>query len=81
MLYRFYQELSKFIKKKKALILYGARQEIDLVEEIDGKLSAFEMKWSPKKAAKIPRDWAASYEDTGFNVINRENYLDFLLSE
>jgi hypothetical protein len=56
-------------------------QEIDLVEEIDGKLSAFEMKWSPKKAAKIPRDWAASYEDAGFNVINRENYLNFLLSE
>ncbi|NIM10802.1 MAG: AAA family ATPase [Candidatus Aminicenantes bacterium] len=57
---------------------YGG-QEIDLVEEIDGKLSGFEIKWSPKKKVKIPGDWAASYEGAGFNVINRENYLDFLL--
>lgn len=55
------------------------QQELDLVEEIDNKLSAFEIKWSPGKKVTIPGDWANNYKNAGFNVINRENYLDFIL--
>lgn len=54
-------------------------QEIDLVEEIDGKLAGFECKWSEKKKGKIPKDWRKHYDGATFTVINRDNYLDFVL--
>ena len=54
-------------------------QEIDLVEEIDGKLDGFELKWSESKKPKIPKDWTRHYGDASHTVIHRENYLDFVL--
>jgi predicted AAA+ superfamily ATPase len=53
-------------------------QEIDLVEEKDGKINGYEMKWG-LKTPKIPKDWLTYYPKSGFEVITRENYLDFLL--
>ena len=32
-----------------------AQQEIDLVEDADGKLSAFEVKWNSKAKFKLPK--------------------------
>jgi uncharacterized protein len=52
-------------------------QEIDFVEERDGNLFGFEFKWKEEKT-KIPKDWKKSYPNAEFNVINRENYLDFI---
>lgn len=54
-------------------------QEIDLVEEIDGKLAGFEFKWSESKKNKIPKDWAVHYDGASHTVIHRGNYLDFVL--
>ena len=54
-------------------------QEIDLVEEIDGKLAGFEFKWSKSKKNKVPKDWAGHYDDAPYTVIHRGNYLDFVL--
>lgn len=54
-------------------------QEIDLVEEIDGKLAGFEFKWSESKKNKVPKDWAGHYDDAPYTVIHRGNYLDFVL--
>ena len=54
-------------------------QEIDLVEERDGRLYGFEMKWSSKAKKKIPKDWKTSYSNSSYKVINRDNYLDFIL--
>ena len=54
------------------------RQEIDLVEERDGKLYAYEFKWN-KGNFKVPSQWAKTYKDTSFEVINKENYLGFIL--
>ena len=56
-----------------------SKQEIDYIEEIDGKLSAFRFKWE-NKIPKIPSQWASSYPESSFKVINCENYLDFVLS-
>jgi predicted AAA+ superfamily ATPase len=56
---------------------YGG-QEIDLVEEKDGQINGYEMKWG-LKTPKIPKDWLTNYPKAGFKVITRENYLDFLL--
>lgn len=54
-------------------------QEIDLVEERDGKLSGFEFKWSEKSKQKPPKDWLNVYKNTAYTVINQKNYLDFVL--
>ena len=55
-----------------------SQQEIDFVEEGDGQLNAFEVKWSSSARASAPQDWNSSYPDATFEVINRDNYLDFV---
>lgn len=50
-------------------------QEIDLVEERNGKLYGYEIKWNEKKS-KAPSDW--KYEEAVYEVINKENYLKFI---
>ena len=52
-------------------------QEVDWVEERGGKLLGFEFKWGDKKV-KPPKDWLLTYKEASFEVINRDNYLDFL---
>lgn len=55
------------------------QQEIDYLEDIDGRLHAFEFKWNPaKKAATLPATFAAAYPDSTFEIISRANYLAFL---
>lgn len=49
------------------------RQEIDWIEEREGELHAFEMKWTNKKA-KAPGGWQKAYPDATFSVITPENY-------
>lgn len=53
------------------------RKEIDLVEERDGKLFAFEFKWSTKKT-KAPLDFLNNYSNSVYQEINQENYLSFI---
>ena len=54
------------------------QQEIDLIEEGGGNLSAVEMKWPPSSSKRQPRAWRESYPDSSFQVVNRENYLEFI---
>lgn len=54
-----------------------AKQEIDWVEEKNGELKAFEFKWSKNAKAKVPIAWKKGYPDASFEVIDRNNYLDF----
>lgn len=54
------------------------QKEIDLVEERAGKLFGFEMKWG-KNNVRTPKDFLYAYKDSSFEVINKENYLDFIL--
>jgi uncharacterized protein len=56
------------------------QQEIDWIEERDGGLFAFEMKYQ-KKTVKAPGAWTANYPDATFNVISRENYLPFIMQK
>lgn len=53
------------------------RQKIDLIEEREGKLFSFEFKWNKGKI-KPPRQWQETYPNALFEVITRENYLDFI---
>ncbi len=53
------------------------KKEIDLIEEREGKLFAFECKYSKKKV-KAPKSFLDTYPQSEFYVINSENYFDFL---
>lgn len=52
------------------------QKEIDLIEERDGKLYAFEFKYG--KRSKEPKQWRAAYPDSEFNVITPDSFLEFL---
>jgi predicted AAA+ superfamily ATPase len=54
------------------------QQEIDWIEEREGKLFAYEMKWNPDKKVKIPNQWKATYPDSDFEVITPKNYLHWI---
>jgi uncharacterized protein len=55
------------------------QQEIDWLEERDGKLFAYEIKWqAPGKKIKLPTGLREAYPDIEFFVIHRDNYLDFI---
>jgi predicted AAA+ superfamily ATPase len=54
------------------------QQEIDLIEDSNGKLRAHEFKWNTRKKAKAPGGWQRAYPDASFDVITPESYLDFI---
>jgi len=54
------------------------QKEIDIVEERDGKLAGYEIKWKKDKV-KPPKDWLATYKNAEYKVINQDNYLDYVL--
>ena len=56
---------------------YG-QQEIDWVEEREGKLFGYEFKWQKNKGKK-PALWTNTYPNAEFEIINKDNYLDFVI--
>ena len=55
-----------------------AGQEIDYIEEREGKLFAYEFKWNSNKNTKIPTAFKKAYLDYEFEVINKDNYELFI---
>jgi len=53
------------------------KQEVDFIEEEGGRFNAFEIKWKKPKA-KPPKPWRENYPDSFFNLVNQNNFLDFL---
>ncbi len=54
------------------------RQEIDRIEVKNEQIAAFEYKYGKSKS-KIPTEFAKSYSDATFEIINQDNYLDYIL--
>ncbi|MCF8275405.1 MAG: ATP-binding protein [Flavobacteriales bacterium] len=54
------------------------QQEIDLIEEVDGNMKAYEFKWKQRSKVKIPSAFAKAYEST-FDVITPDNFTEFLI--
>jgi uncharacterized protein len=52
--------------------------EIDYVEEQNAKLSGFEIKYS-KEIVLPPQTFLTTYKGSKFDLVNKENYLDFIL--
>lgn len=54
--------------------------EIDYIEEQNGQMTVFEMKWNPKKAnTSIPEAFLKAYDVKETVIITPDNYLDYLL--
>ena len=51
-------------------------QEIDLIEEREGRLFAFELKWTGK--GREPKRFREAYPEAESEVVNRETYLRFV---
>lgn len=54
------------------------KQEIDLVETEADSIEALEFKWGNKSKA-APKIFMESYPNAQFNIVNPENYLNFVL--
>lgn len=55
------------------------QQEIDYLEEADGRLQGYEFKWSPNAKVKEPTAFLQSYPGSQVERIDRSNYWRFLL--
>lgn len=53
-------------------------KEIDLIEDMDGRLTAYEFKWNDRKRASVPRIFAENYPNFSYQEINRDSFWDFL---
>ncbi len=80
-----------FISERHKYLIYGKnkvkqffwrttkQQEIDYLEERNNEISAFEIKYSPKKKPFFSKTFLKSYNVTESNFVNIENYYKFLL--
>ncbi|RYD51310.1 MAG: ATP-binding protein [Sphingobacteriales bacterium] len=53
------------------------QQEIDLVEEREGRLTGYELKFKPR-GARVPAAFSKAYPEAVFEEISTENYLPFI---
>lgn len=54
------------------------QQEIDYIEEKEGKLSAFELKWNPAKKVRFPKTFLQNYPVTEMNTVSPDNIFEWL---
>ena len=54
------------------------QQEIDVIEEKNGSINAFEIKWKQDKI-KTPVAFKKAYPDADFALINQNNYLNWVV--
>ena len=53
------------------------QQEIDYIEETEGKLNAYEFKYGKKKA-RPPLTFSNAYPESTFTAVSKDNYYEFL---
>jgi len=54
------------------------QQEIDYIEEQDGKLFAYEFKWNKKAKAKFPKTFTRTYPESETHLVTQSNFESFL---
>ncbi len=52
--------------------------ELDYVEEREGRLQGFEFKWKAA-TAKPPATWLETYSNASYQLVNKENFLEFVM--
>ena len=53
------------------------KEEIDYIEDYDGRLHGYEFKWG-NKTYEIPRSFIEEYKNSDIAIVNRSNYKEFL---
>lgn len=53
------------------------QKKIDWVEEREGALHGYEIQWGDKMK-KMPREWLETYKQSTWQVIAKDNYLEFI---
>lgn len=56
-----------------------AQQEVDYIEEANGKLTAFECKWNPKAKGGVSKAFTNMYKKAVTHVVHHGNMDEFLL--
>ncbi len=56
------------------------QQEIDYVEELAGKLHAYEFKWNPKRKVNFPKTFTEAYQSQNI-LVNRANFREFVIDK
>ena len=51
--------------------------ELDYIEEKNNELFGYEIKYKNKRHV-IPRTWISTYKNANYNLINKENFFDFI---
>lgn len=54
------------------------QQEVDYIEEIEGKIYAYEFTFSEKQKKQIPKTFLRNYKPESEMIVNRNNYSEFL---
>jgi uncharacterized protein len=57
------------------------QQEIDYIEELEGKFYAFEFKWNPLRKAYLSKTFSNAYPIADFQIITPENMHLFLTTQ
>ncbi len=52
--------------------------ELDYLEERGGQLFGFEFKWKSARG-KAPAAWLETYDNASYQLVNRDNFLEFVL--
>ena len=52
--------------------------EVDLIEEKDGKLSGYEFKWNPKRSLRKPTSFL-SYKGTSYKRLSKDDIKGFII--
>jgi len=55
------------------------QKEVDLVEERNGNLYGYELKWSANRS-KSQKHWLNTYPEAKFEIINKENFIPWILN-
>jgi predicted AAA+ superfamily ATPase len=56
------------------------QQEIDYIEEYDGRLYAYEFKWQETKKVRAATAFSAAYPETEITIVSKNNFMEFIMS-
>ncbi len=56
-----------------------SQQEVDYLEDSEGKLIAYEIKWNPRKKVRFPERFLKTYQPEQTHVVHSKNFFEFLL--
>lgn len=54
------------------------QQEVDLIEERDGQLHAFEFKWNMRSKSRVPKAFESTYPEAVYEVVRPDNFWAFV---